>query len=191
MTCESARTLVPDVNFERNVIASFSGLTARNDRGDFIIEASERYDKFIHVAIPAPGITCSAAIGRRVAEILQEKGLVLKEKTDFNPYRKRIRSVRSESAMEMAQRVKEDARYGNVVCRCEKVTEGEIVEAISRGASTLDGVKFRTRAGMGRCQGNFCTPPITDLLAREMKCPVESITKKGKGSNLLVPKEPH
>ncbi len=191
MTCESLRSLVPDLDFESHLIAAFSGLTARNDRGDFIIEASEKQDRFIHVALPPPGITCSPAIGKRVAKILKKNGLVLKERADFNPCRKRIRSARNASAEKMVQWVKKDSRYGRIVCRCEKVTEGEIVEAVGRGASTLDGVKFRTRAGMGRCQGNFCTPPITDLLAKEMRCPVERSTKKGKGSNLLVHEKSH
>ncbi|MBN2126563.1 MAG: FAD-dependent oxidoreductase, partial [Deltaproteobacteria bacterium] len=190
ITCKSVGALVPGLDFERHIIASFSGLTARNVRGDFIIEASKGFERFIHVALPPPGITSSPAIGRRVAEILREKGLALEEKADFNPYRKRIRSVRKASPEDMSRWVKEDARYGRVVCRCEKVTEGEILEAIGRGASTLDGVKFRTRAGMGRCQGNFCTPPIVDLLAQGMKCPVEGVTKKGKGSNLLMDKKP-
>jgi glycerol-3-phosphate dehydrogenase len=82
--------------------------------------------------------------------------------------------------------IAQDSRYGHVVCRCETVTEGEIVEAVRRGATTLDGVKFRTRAGMGRCQGGFCTPRVTKILARELGLPEEKVTKKGRKSRVLL-----
>ena len=90
--------------------------------------------------------------------------------------------------MQVRELVGEDPCYGNVVCRCETVTEGEIIEAIKRGATTLDGVKFRTRAGMGRCQANFCGPKVTDILARELDQPFERVTKKGHNSSYLIKK---
>ncbi len=93
-------------------------------------------------------------IGIRVAEILKENGLKLQKKRDFNPCRRRIQSPRDLSETQIKELLEKDPGYGRVVCRCEKVTEGEIVDAVRRGASTLDGIKFRTRAGMGRCQGN-------------------------------------
>ena len=185
LTLESAKSLVPDADFEKHIIASFSGLTARNDRGDFIIEASEKYPAFIHVALPPPGLTCSPAVGRRVVEILKKNGLDLRKKTRYNPYRKGIKSLRRSSPEQMRELVRQDPHYGRVVCRCEQVTEGEIVEAIKRGATTLDGVKFRTRACMGRCQANYCGPEIVSILARELDQPFESITKKGPGSHYL------
>lgn len=184
-TIESVRRLVPDVDFEQNIVASFSGLTARNDRGDFIIEASEKLSTFVNVAIVPPGITCSPAIGKRVVEVLKDNGLKLREKTNFNPYRKSIRSLRGASPEQIEELLRQDPRYGNVVCRCETVTEGEIVEAIKRGATTLDGIKFRTRAGLGRCQTNFCGPKVTDILAREQSKDFETITKKGHNSNYI------
>jgi glycerol-3-phosphate dehydrogenase len=187
-TVESVKILVPDVDFEKYIVASYSGLTARNDRGDFIIEASEKSPKFVNVAVPPPGITCSPAIGKKVVEILKDNGLRLKEKTNFNPYRQSIRSLRGASPMQVREIVGEDPCYGNVVCRCETVTEGEIIEAIKRGATTLDGVKFRTRAGMGRCQANFCGPKVTDILARELDQPFERVTKKGHNSSYLIKK---
>jgi glycerol-3-phosphate dehydrogenase len=187
-TTESVKVLVPDVDFEKYIVASYSGLTARNDRGDFIIEASEKLPTFVNVAIPPPGITCSPAIGKRVVETLKDNGLRLREKTNFNPYRKSIRSLRGASPMQVRELVGEDPCYGNVVCRCETVTEGEISEAIKRGATTLDGVKFRTRAGMGRCQANFCGPKVTDILARELDQPFERVTKKGHNSSYLIKK---
>lgn len=185
LTIESTKVLVPDVDFENNIVASFSGLTARNDRGDFIIEASEKLPTFVNVALPPPGITCSPAVGKRVVEILKDNGLGLREKTNFNPYRKSIKSLRGSSPMQVRELVGKDPGYGNVVCRCETVTEGEITEAIKRGAKTLDGVKFRTRAGMGRCQTNYCGPKVTDILAREQNQPFEKITKKGRNSNYI------
>jgi glycerol-3-phosphate dehydrogenase len=187
-TVESVKILVPDVDFEKYVVAAYSGLTARNDRSDFIIEASEKLPTFVNVAIPPPGITCSPAIGKRVAEILKGNGLMLREKTNFNPYRKSMRSLRASSPMQVRELVKKDPSYGNVVCRCETVTEGEITDAIKRGATTLDGVKFRTRAGMGRCQANFCGPKVTGILARELDQPLERVTKKGHESNYVIKK---
>ena len=87
---------------------------------------------------------------------------------------------------QIRERIQQDPRYGKVVCRCEKVSEAEIVDAIQRGASTLDGVKFRTRAGMGRCQGNFCGPKSAGILARELDQPLEKTTKKGPGSGYVI-----
>ena len=186
LTLESARSLVPDVDFKRHIIASFSGLTARNDRGDFIIEASDKYKGFVNVALPPPGITCSPVLGKRVAQILKNNGLVQTKKPHFNPYRKGINSIRDSTAPQIRERIQQDPRFGKVVCRCENVSEAEIVDAIQRGASTLDGVKFRTRAGMGRCQGNFCGPKSAGILARELDQPLEKITKKGPGSNYTI-----
>jgi len=184
-TIESAKALLPDVDFERHVIASYAGLAARNNRGDFIVEASGKYSTFIHAALPPPGITCSPAVGKRVIELLKENGLGMSEKRNFNPYRKGIRSLRRSSPMQMKELVRKDPRCGRMVCRCEKVSEGEIIEAIKRGATTLDGVKFRTRAGMGRCQTNYCGPEVTAILAKERNQAVQSITKKGRSSNYL------
>jgi glycerol-3-phosphate dehydrogenase len=185
VTIESAKVLVPNVDFEKYVIASYSGLTARNDRGDFIVEASGKYPNFIHAALPPPGLTCSPAVGRRVVEILKDNGLELGEKMGFNPFRKGIRSLRGSSPAQIKELLRQDSRYGRVICRCEKVSEGEIIEAIIRGATTLDGVKFRTRACMGRCQANYCGPEITGILAREQNQTVENITKKGRHSNYI------
>ena len=184
-TIESAKMLLPDIDFERHVVASYAGLTARNDRGDFIVEASRKSPAFVHAVLPPPGITCSPAVGKRVIEILQNNGLGMPEKKHFNPYRKGIGSLLSSSPAEMNERITRDPSYGRVVCRCEKVSEGEIIEAIERGATTLDGVKFRTRACMGRCQTNYCGPEVASILASELSRSVSNITKKGRGSNYL------
>jgi glycerol-3-phosphate dehydrogenase len=122
-------------------------------------------------------------MARHVVGMLAEAGLELTTKTGFNPYRKAIPRFRSLSNEARDRLIEKDPRYGRVICRCETVTEGEIVEAIRRGATTLDGVKFRTRASMGRCQGNFCGPKIADILARELRHPLQEITKKGEDSN--------
>jgi glycerol-3-phosphate dehydrogenase len=186
ITIQNARSLTPDIDFETHIIASFSGLTARNNRGDFIIEVSEKFPRFVNVALPPPAITCSPAIGKRVVEILRSAGLLLVEKSNFNPYRKAMKRIRDSSLTEMSELVRRDSRYGHTVCRCEKVSEAEIVEASRRGATTLDSIKFRTRAGMGRCQSNFCGPEMADILARELHQPYEEVTKKGPGSAYVV-----
>ena len=188
LTLRNARRLMPDIDFEPHIIAAFSTLTARNSRGDFIIEASEKCPGFVNVALPPPGITCSPAIGRRVVEILRNAGLRLVEKPDFNPCRKAIETIRDSSFADIAERVRRDSRCSRTVCRCEMVSEAEIVEAVRRGATTLDGIKFRTRAGMGRCQSNFCGPEVAAILARETHQPFEKVTKFGAGSFYVVPK---
>ncbi len=186
LTLQDAKLLVPDIDFKPHIITAFSGITARNNRGDFIIEMSNNHPGFINVALPPPGVTCAPAVGKKVVEILKNAGLPLIEKSKFNPNRKAIKRIIHSSMGEIQELVNQDNRYGHVVCRCETVTEGEIVEAIRRGASTLDGVKFRTRAGMGRCQGGFCTPRVVKILARERGLSEGEITKKGSGSRLLL-----
>jgi len=188
LTLQNAKLLTPDIDFEPHIIAAFSALTARNTRGDFIIEASEKCPGFVNVALPPPGITCSPAIGRRVVEILGNAGLPLVEKPNFNPRREGMKRIRDASLTEMAELVEQDSRYGHIVCRCEQVSDAEIVEAIRRGATTLDGIKFRTRAGMGRCQSNFCGPEVADILARETHQSYETLTKFGPGSIYVTPK---
>ena len=185
---EGALRSVPTVD-TRAVIRSFAGLRAAADSGDFIIEASKAVDGFVHVAgIESPGLSSAPAIGEEVVRILASLGLELAEKTVWNPLRKPV--VRF-SAMNGAQRMEAVAAnpaFGHIVCRCETVTEAEIIDAIRRpaGATTLDGVKRRTRAGMGRCQGGFCTPRVVELLARELGISPDAVTKRGTGSNILA-----
>jgi glycerol-3-phosphate dehydrogenase len=186
VTIQNARFLIPDIDIEKHIIASFSTLAARNDRGDFVIEMSEKCPGLVNVALPPPGITCSPAIGKRVAEVLEKAGLSLFEKPNFNPYRRAIKRVRDASFSELRELVAGDPERGHVVCRCEKVSEGEIIEAIRRGATTADGIKFRTRAGMGRCQSNYCGPEIAAILASELHLPFQEVTKKGRGSEYIL-----
>lgn len=185
---ESARKLVPGFNL-REVITSFSGLRARPSVGDFVIGASSVNNKFINVAgIESPGLSCAPAVGMYVADILKAQGLRMIAKDDFNPCRRPVIRFRELSEHEMTEIIRKDPLYGRIICRCEKVTEGEIVDCIRRpaGARNLDAVKRRTRAGMGRCQGGFCSPRVVEILSRELGIPPEKVTKMGGKSNMLM-----
>lgn len=186
---QNARRIVPDIS-EKDIINSFAGfLMFRNwELGwhECVVQASRRVPRFINVCIGYPGVSAAPAAAQEVTELLRQEGLRLEEDPNFNPYRK-APPVFSELPEEQQKRlVTKDHRYGHVICRCEMVTEGEIVEAIHRGATTMDGIKFRTRAGMGRCQGGFCTSRVVKILARELGLTEQAVTKKGQGSQLLL-----
>jgi glycerol-3-phosphate dehydrogenase len=173
----------------RQVITSFAGLRAHEGGHEFIIGEAEDTPGFIDAAgIESPGLTSSPAIGVMVAGILKDKmGLEFKE--DFIATRKGILNPKELSAEERNRLIKEKPEYGTVICRCETVTEGEIIDAIRRplGARSLDGVKRRTRAGMGRCQAGFCSPKVLEILARELGVSMLEITKSG-GASAIVAK---
>lgn len=183
-----AARMVPLVS-RRDIITSFAGLRPALPGDDFYIDLSREAPHFIQVAgIQSPGLTASPAIAERVAELLRANGLVLSGRPDYDPIIRRPPRVRELGLAEPGQLEKlvaEDPSRGHMVCRCETVTEAEVVEAIHRGHTTLDGIKFYTRAGMGRCQGGFCTYRIMQILARETGLPIEAITKRG-GESLLV-----
>ncbi len=189
VTLGNARRLVPDIS-ERDIINFFSGfLMFRNwELGwhECVVSPSRNVSRFINVSVGYPGVSAAPATGREVVELLGQEGLELKEKPDFNPYRKGITDFDALSEEEKQELIAADSRYGHVVCRCETVTEGEIVEAIGRGATTLDGIKFRTRAGMGRCQSGFCLPRVMSILSRELGIPEKELTKKGSESRQLL-----
>ncbi len=173
---------------QRQVITSFAGLRAHADRGDFIIEEAPDAKGFIDVAgIESPGLSSAPAIGLYVRDIVAGM-LPLVEKEDFIPTRKGVTQVAALSAKEQQALIEQNPAYGNIVCRCEIVTEGEVIDAIRRplGATTLDGVKRRTRAGMGRCQAGFCTPRTMEILARECKMSMADVRKNGMDSGLIV-----
>ena len=181
---EKAKRLISQIT-AKDIIASFAGLRATNENGDFVIEPSRKVKGFINVVgIDSPGLTAAPAIAEMVVDILGQEGLKLALKEDYQPSRRWVR-FRELSAEQKDELVKKDKRYGNIVCRCETVTEKEVIEAIRRGARTLDGLKFRTRAGMGRCQGGFCTPKVMKILAKELNIPLEEVTKRGDKSNIL------
>ena len=172
----------------RQVITSFAGLRAHEDGDEFIIGEPEDAQGFIDCAgIESPGLTSAPAIGEMAAGILREK-LHLEEKDDFIAERKGILDPDTLTKEERAELIRREPAYGNIICRCEMVTEGEIIDAIRRplGAKSLDGVKRRTRAGMGRCQSGFCSPRTMEILARELGISIADITKSGGASKLVV-----
>ena len=184
-----ALKLVPDLAQYRNrVITYFSSLRPETGTGDFIIRSYDELKGFVNVAgIRSPGLTAAPAIAEMVVDLIRESGLDLIEKELFTSNREPIHHAIRELDFSRAERlISEDSNYGHVVCRCEHVSEAEIVEAIRRGATTLDGVKFRTRASMGRCQGGFCTSHIIRILAQELGIPPTEVTKKGGTSRLLL-----
>ena len=182
------RKVLPGVS-EGNVIHTFAGfMMFRNwELGwhECVVEASRKVPRFVNVSIGYPGVSAAPATAKEVLRLLEGEGLRLQEDPSFEPGLEAPPSFVDLPPEEQQSLIERDPRYGHVVCRCETVTEGEIVEAIRRGANTLDGVKFRTRAGMGRCQGGYCTPRAIKILARELGIPETEVTKKGKGSELL------
>ncbi|PKM50578.1 MAG: FAD/NAD(P)-binding oxidoreductase [Firmicutes bacterium HGW-Firmicutes-7] len=192
---KGAKLLVPDID-ERYLIREFAGLrpVAINNNDDFVIAASKEVKGFINaIGIQSPGVGAAPAIAEYVMDILSNEGLELKEKEDFNPYRTAIVDFSEANDQEKSKLIKENLMYGNVICRCECVTEAEIVQAIHRpvGATTVDGVKRRVRAGMGRCQGGFCQPKVVSILARELRIPLEAVLLENKNSNIVIGKLKH
>ena len=172
----------------RQVITSFAGLRAHEDGHEFIIREVEDAEGFFDCAgIESPGLTSAPAIGEMVAQILKDK-MDLEEKEDFIATRKGVLDPNTLSKEERMELIKEKPEYGNIICRCEMVTEGEIMDAINRplGAKSLDGVKRRTRAGMGRCQAGFCSPRTMEILARERHVSMFEITKSGGDSKIVT-----
>ena len=168
-------------------ITSFCGLRAVGNTGDFIINSPVK--GFINAAgIESPGLSASPAIAEYIAQMLIEQGFKLEKDKNFNPIRKPMHYFREASIEEKNKIIAKDPAFGKIVCRCETVTEGEILEAIRTNPrpTDLDGVKRRTRAQMGRCQGGFCMPYIVELLAKENGVPYEHVTKFGKKSTINV-----
>lgn len=184
------RHLAKQVLPRDKVITSFAGLRAHEDHKEFIVQEVEDAAGFFDAAgIESPGLTSAPAIGVMMAGMVSEK-YGLKEKEDFNGTRKGFVHFSELDQEAKAALIRERPEYGRVVCRCEMVTEGEIMDAINRplGARSMDGIKRRVRAGMGRCQAGFCTPRTMEILARELGIEMTEITKKGTGSNLLTGK---
>ena len=172
----------------RQVITSFAGLRAHEEGGDFVIGEAADAPGFINAAgIESPGLSSAPAIGEMVAQLAAEL-LGLSANPDFIPHRNGILRPETLSMEERNRLIAEHPEYGNIICRCEMITEGEIMDAIHRplGARSLDGVKRRTRAGMGRCQSGFCSPRTMEILEREVPMQMFDITKNGVGSNLVV-----
>ena len=176
---------VKSIPFNKS-ITSFCGLRAVGSAGDFILSSNKR--GFISAGgIESPGLSASPAIAEEIIDMLGVQGLVLYKKNDYDPYRRPAHWFREASVAEKNAAIAQNHAYGRVICRCETVTEGEIIEAIhtNPGARDLDGIKRRTRAQMGRCQGGFCMPSVMRILSRELDIPYESITKSGGNSQMI------
>ncbi len=184
-----AKKLVPDIPVGA-AITEFAGIRAVSDTNDFILGESKMVKGLYHAAgIQSPGLTSAPAIARLLAEAIA-KAAGAERKPDVKKGRPPQAVFRELSESEQAALIAKDARYGRVICRCETITEGEIVDAIRRpcGARTVDGVKRRTRAGMGRCQGGFCGPRVIEILSRELGIPVPKVRKDGKDSYMYEEK---
>ena len=188
MVARLAAKSVPTVNF-RNVITSFTGVRSSEKHGDFIIEESKAAPRFVNVAaIDSPGLTSCVAIAEHVVELLNDCGLCLRNNASFNGHRDDPHVFRKMTDDEKNVYIQAHPAYGKIVCRCEGVSEGEIRDAIHRNppVADIDGVKRRTRSGMGRCQGGFCGPTVMKLLAEENEVTRQDVTKNGKGSDMIV-----
>lgn len=186
---KNAQKMVPSIR-ATDIITSFVGLRPAATGGDFIIGKTS-VKGFINAAgIQSPGLTASPAIAEMIRDILSAEGLKLVKKDNFCPERKSVPKIRplvEKRDYEMIEKlIAQDKNYSHLVCRCENITEAEIVAAIRNGHTTLDGIKFSARACTGRCQGGFCTSRILDIIHRETGIPIEKISKKGKGSEILL-----
>ena len=178
------RQMIPSIS-ENDIIAYFAGLRPVAGE-DFIIRHEEKVPGFINVAgIQSPGLTAAPAIALLVCDILAKNGLSLKKKLFFYKHRKREIHLFAVSLARTEKLIKKDRAYGDIVCRCEMVSVKEIHEAITHGATTMDGIKFRTRAQAGRCHGNFCTTRVMKILAAQTGKSLAQISKKGAGSEIV------
>lgn len=186
---EASMRTTKKVNF-REGIRNFAGLRANPDKGDFIVEENENVKGFIDVAgMKSPGLSSAPAIALEVIDILGKAECKLEKKTNFNGKRDQVHFMEL-SAKEKAELIRKNPQYGRIVCRCESITEGEIVDAIHKsfGVLSLDGIKRRCRPGMGRCQGGFCGPRVQEIIAREYNIPLEDVVQEKSGSYILLGK---
>lgn len=184
---EDSRKSVPSIDL-RQSIRNFSGVRAGTSESDFIIRPSRNLPRMLHVAgIKSPGLSAAPAVADYAMERLGEMGLTYTEKEHWDGTRKQVR-FRSLSPEEKAALIAKDPRYGRVICRCETITEGEILDAIHSPIPpcSIDGIKRRAGAGMGRCQGGFCGPRVLELLARELGVDPMDITQDGSRTRLLI-----
>jgi len=169
------------------VIAHFAGCRAATYKEDFIIEPSRRVKGLIHVAgIQSPGLASAPAVAERVVEIMVAETHPA-EKAEFQPTRQGTKHFWKLDDRERQELIRTNPLCGHIVCRCERVSEGEIVDVLHRGipANSVDAVKRRTRAGLGRCQGGFCMPRVMEIISREANIQKDLITKRGGKSFIL------
>jgi glycerol-3-phosphate dehydrogenase len=175
-----ARQIIPAIS-EKDIIRSFCGTASRHTREleDHIIEPHRVNPRFFTVKLRPPGFLAMPAIAKHgVPQLLGDAGLELTMKRDFKPDRKGIPIFRDLPNEKKEELIAKDPNYGHVVCRCKTVTEGEMIEAIRRGARTVQDIKFMTKAGMGRCQGGFCGSRVIQILARELNIPVTQVLER-------------
>lgn len=182
---------VPNLS-ERDIITYFAGVRAPTFEEDFIIEPGRRTRNIIHCAgIQSPGLTSAPAIAldieKMAVETLRSRGKVVSENKSFNPIRKSVPVLRELPPLERARLIEQNPDYGIVVCRCEEISKGEILDALASPicVPTVDGVKKRVRPGMGRCQGGFCSPLVMKIIADYLDVPMSEIKKSGEGSQIL------
>lgn len=186
---QQASTMVSMLPPKNKIMRTFAGLRPEPEGGDFIIKGYDELFGFIDViGMRSPGLTAAPAVALEVVHILNELGVSLQKKHNWHEKRKMISFLREKMRLEQDHLISIDPSYGKVVCTCEMVTEAEIIEAIRRGAKTIDSIKFRTRAGMGRCQGSFCLPKIIDILRKNTLLNIEDITLKGRDSKIIFGK---
>ncbi|MGQ9514676.1 MAG: NAD(P)/FAD-dependent oxidoreductase [Thermoproteota archaeon] len=184
-----ASKLVEKLPPRNMAMRTFAGLRPEPNNGDFIIKAYEDPAGFVNcVGTRSPGLTSAPAIANEVVKFIEEMGIELVVKRGWKRRRSAITKFRELTTSERDSLISKDPNYGRIVCTCELVTEAEIIEAIRRGARTIDSIKFRTRAGMGRCQGSFCLSKILISLGREGGGRIEEITAKGQGSRVVLGK---
>jgi glycerol-3-phosphate dehydrogenase len=184
------RKLIPDVNI-KDTITQYSGLRPNRNPEGLHVDVYEDLKGYINLSgIRSTGLTLSPAMGVYVVQRMKEQGCDLRCKENFKKTRTGIRIFREMTREEREAMIRENPKYGNVICRCETVTEGEILEAVHRplGAKSLDAIKRRVRAGMGRCQGGFCGPKVLEILARELQIPPERVNKNEEGSYMVLGK---
>lgn len=169
----------------KHVISSFASFLTFNTRdpNDHLLEVPKR--GFINAVVSAPGMGPAPAIAREIVRMLADQGFELTTRSDFNPYRFKEPRFIELPTEEKNAKIQVEPRFGHIVCRCEHVSEQEIRAAVRAGARTLDEIKFRTLAGMGRCQGGFCTSRVLEIMAEELGVSPLELTKKGGGSYIL------
>lgn len=181
-----AAKLIQDVPY-RETITTFSGLRADPKDGDFVLEESKMEGFFNAAGIKSPGLSCAPAIGQFMAELVANKGQ-FEINPAFNPMRRPTVKMAHMTEVERTELIQKDPRYGRIICRCEMITEGEIVDVIHRnaGGRTVNGIKRRARPGAGRCQGGFCSPRVMEILARELNMDMRDICLESKSSKILM-----
>ncbi len=184
---ETAKKSVPELD-QRVMIRNFAGVRAHSDQPDFIIKMADSVKRFVNLAgIQSPGLSAAPAIAKMCVGILKEDGLKMSAKESYTQTRSVVR-INEMSAQEKNEAIKNNPLYGRVICRCEGITEGEIVDALRRPvqAVSVDGVKKRCNAGMGRCQSGFCGPKVAEIISRELKIPMEKVLMGKEGTYILT-----